>query len=172
MADLGNHAEKKFEIADMNVWRVLRDGKETKVDEKDLTLDEERVLRTSELVQEFSLTSLLDEKERLAREIEKRQDRNGRLRMMVGGRQLVIELADKVERIQDGKVPSSDLTDKEASRLEELYVRTMPYATLTSNMEGRLRTEIRKIAIDDHLDGKFQTINDALKHYGLSEEIE
>jgi len=168
MADLGNEADKKFE----NIWRVLRDGVETPVDEKDLTLDEERALRASEIVQEFSLTPLLDERDRLAREIEKRQDRIGRLRMMDGARRFLAEVTEKVERIEDGKAPCSDLTPEEAKKLEEHYVRTMPFTVLSPVMEGRLRTAIRKVAVKDHEDGRFQTLNDALKHYNLNAEVE
>jgi len=166
--NVGNLAPEQFK----NIWRVYRGGEEVEVREQDLTDDEVRALRCNELLQEFDLAPLYEEVEFLKREIKKREERAKRLSTFTGAEAFVKKMRHKVGGVVVGKTSASEVTAKDARTLETVYVRTLPYAALSPEDEAKLREMVRKSAKDDHVAGRFQTLADALRHYGLDPKTE
>jgi hypothetical protein len=164
----GNVRQDRFE----SVCTVIRDGKEVRVREDMLKEEEARALRCEDLIQGFMVEPLYEEKERIEREIEHRHTRRRRLETFTGAKKFVDKVREKVWKIARGEMRYDELTDKEARDLEKVYARTMTFATLSPEEEGSLRDTIRKVAERDFASGTFNTMKDALRHYGLGAEVE
>lgn len=89
----------------------------------------------------------------------------GKLKTTDRQMEFLVGLLSKVRRINDGR--DEEITQMEASRLEEVFVVTSEGFVLTKEQEDELIERLLAQAKDDFKQGRFGTLSEALIHYNL-----
>jgi hypothetical protein len=75
-------------------------------------------------------------------------------------------------RIEGKLAKGAPITPLDVHNLEQAYCKLSPWSELTEEQEERLRGFIRKTAEEDVAAGRFETLELALRHYGMRGEAE
>jgi hypothetical protein len=154
------------------------------------TVEARRAKRCARLLSMVSETRMAEEREAHVRRIAEiddeaeREVRTRRIaeidaalervkrRMLDEEREFVAELEERVRAVERGDAGPETIEEGDLEVLEPIYLTMDKYEMLPPEVEERVRRMCRASAKDDFEAGKFDTIEEALIHYGLRDETE
>ena len=191
--------EKEQDEIQGRTYHLLWEGEIVLVPEAYLLSYEQKAFRTAELASEFRLRELQEDIEQTVKhlaylnmEYAHRIERNNKL-TPEEAQQLKVLLV-KSSQLDRAEIPCEDFSHDDMKRMEALYVRTLPFATLTPEQELDARERLQKSAEDAFKNGftfvqstgevgeyandgekykvEFATLQEAQEFFGLIESTE